>query len=96
MWYSAYEENRLNTPIMDKHLTVINYNELENFLIENKEAVIYVSVLENEEIRKFEKNFKNIINHYSLNNNLLYLDLSSESKDNKTYKNIKHLYIVIN
>ena len=60
MWYNAYEESKLNTMIMDKYLQVINYNELNNYLVENKDAVIYSSVLEDQKIRHFEKKFKNI------------------------------------
>ena len=40
MWYSAYENNKLTTPIMDKYMQVINYNELDNYLIENKNCII--------------------------------------------------------
>ena len=29
-WYETYNENKLYTSIMNKYLTVINYNELNN------------------------------------------------------------------
>lgn len=92
MWYGAYEDNKLNTPIMDKYLSVINYNELEDYLVENKNAVIYVSVLENEKIRVFEKKFKNIITDNSLNNSILYLDLTYESRENDLFLDFKNEY----
>lgn len=78
-WYDAYNENRLNTSIMDKYLTVINYNELDNYIIENKDAVIYVSILGNEDINKFEKKFKNLVSEHNLKNDILYLDISNEN-----------------
>lgn len=78
-WYDAYNENRLNTSIMDKYLTVINYNELDNYIIENKNAVIYVSILGNEDISKFEKKFKNLVYEHNLKNDILYLDISNEN-----------------
>lgn len=92
MWYGAYEDNKLNTPIMDKYLNIINYNELGDYLVENKDAIIYVSILENEDIRVFEKQFKNVINYNSLNNTILYLDLTSESKDISLFNDIKIRY----
>ena len=58
VWHSNNEENNLKIPIMDKYLRVINYNELDNFLVENKDSVIYVSKLNNKEIREFEKKLK--------------------------------------
>ena len=92
MWYNAYEESKLNTMIMDKYLQVINYNELNNYLVENKDAVIYSSVLEDQKIRHFEKKFKNIIIKNSLNNDILYLDLTEELKDKNITKDIKETY----
>lgn len=86
IWYDAYNENRLNTSIMDKYLTVINYNELDNYIIENKNAVIYVSILGNEDISKFEKKFKNLVSEHNLKNDILYLDISNENINIATNK----------
>ena len=85
-WYEAYNENKLNTSIMDKYLTVINYNELDNYIIENKNAVVYVSILGNEDINNFEKKFKNLISEHNLKNNILYLDISDENISEATKK----------
>lgn len=94
MWNNAYEESKLNTTIMDKYLQVINYNELNNYLIENKDAVIYISVLEDQKIRNFERKFKSIIVNNSLNSDILYLDLTSELKNNNTKKEIDKTYSI--
>ena len=85
-WYEAYNENKLNTSIMDKYLTVINYNELDNYIIENKNAVVYVSILGNEDINNFEKKFKNLVSEHNLKNNILYLDISDENISEATKK----------
>ena len=77
LWYKAYEESKINTPIMDKYLQVINYNELESYLLENENTIIYVSVVGDENIRSFEKKFKNIIVNNSLYD-ILYLNVSDE------------------
>lgn len=78
LWKNTYEKSKLQTPILDDYLLVINYNELNNYLVENKDAIIYVSKLNNENIRLFENKFKNIINKNNLNNKILYLDLTEE------------------
>ena len=80
-WYKTYNETKLNISIMSDYLTVINYNELDNYIIENKDAIIYVSVLGNEEINRFERKFKNIITENNLKNDILYLDLTNENQD---------------
>ena len=65
---------------------VINYNELDDYLVENKEAIVYVSVLNDEKIRMFENKFKNLIIKNDLNNKVLYLNLTNESVEiNKKY-----------
>ena len=41
MWKKTYEENKINSVVMDKYIQEINYNELNDYLIENKNTVIY-------------------------------------------------------
>ena len=79
-WYETYTESKLYTGILNDYLQVINYNELDDYVIENKDAVIYVSILGNEEIRKFEKKFKSTIINKNLRNNILYLDITNEKQ----------------
>lgn len=76
LWYLTYEESKLNNQIMDRYLQVINYNELEDYIRENKNAYVYVSVLEDKPIRNFEIEFKSTIIDNSLKKEILYLDLT--------------------
>lgn len=85
-WYETYNETKLNTSIMNNYLTVINYNELDNYITENKDAVIYVSILGDEQIYRFETNFKNTIVNNNLRNSILYLDLTNEDRTVATKK----------
>ena len=92
LWKNTYEKSKLQTPILDDYLLVINYNELNNYLVENKDAIIYISKLNNENIRLFENKFKNIINKNNLNNKILYLYLTEELKENNIVKEINKKY----
>ena len=85
-WYKAYNESKLYTNIMNQYLTVINYNELDNYITENKDAVIYVSILGSKEINKFEEKYKNNFIENNLKNNILYLDLTNENRIDATRK----------
>ena len=76
LWYLTYEESKLNNQIMDRYLQVINYNELEDYIRENKNSYVYVSVLEDKPIRNFEIKFKSTIIDNSLKKEILYLDLT--------------------
>lgn len=81
MWNKAYNESKINEPVLYKYMTVINYNELEDYLIENPDTIIYTSILEDKDIRGFENRFKNYIRNDKLDHDVLYMDITSEIKN---------------
>ena len=85
-WYETYNENKLYTSIMNKYLTVINYNELNNYITETPNTILYVSILGDKQINRFEEQFKNNISNSNLRNNILYLDITNEEKNDAMKK----------
>ena len=81
MWYDAYKETKLNMRILDNYMEVINYNELDNFLIESPNSIIYVSVLEDETIREFEKKLKKEFKNNKIDKQVLYMDITNDIRD---------------
>ena len=96
MWVDVYKESKINIPIMDKYMSVINYNELEDYVIENPDTIVYVSVLENEEIRGFEKKLKNKYKNKLVEHDLLYLDITNEIIDKDKKMNLMLDYSINN
>lgn len=96
LWYITYEESKLNETIMDRYLEVINYNELNDYIAENRNAMIYTSVLEDNNIRKFEIKFKNIIVRNALKDKILYMDMTDIFKDKIKYTELRNSYQVNN
>ena len=94
MWFDAYNETKLNRPILNKYMDVINYNELDNYLIENPNTILYVSILEDLEIRNFEKDFKEIFKKGKVDNYILYLDITEDIKDESIKKQMKDKYSI--
>ena len=92
MWYGELYTKKMNTPIMDEYLNIINYNELDTYLVENNSIIIYASVLQDDKIRSFEKKFIKVVEEYSLNNKILYLDLTEQYKNKKLYDSIANKY----
>jgi len=86
MWVDAYKESKINMPIMDRYMTVINYNELDNYVVENPDTIVYVSVLEDEKIREFEKKLKSKYKSNEIDKEVLYMNITDDLKD----KNIKN------
>lgn len=89
LWCIAYNENKLSNRIMDKYMDNINYNELDNYLVENNYSVIYVSILNNDEIREFEKEFKTLFKKKKITTNVLYMDVTENLElFNRKFSNI--------
>lgn len=91
-WQFSYEKIKLSTPIIEEYMQVINYNELNDYLIENKNAVIYSSKLGDKKIRDFEVRFKNLIIENSLKDKILYLNITSEINNENISKEMKNTY----
>lgn len=64
----------------------VGQDELQNYLIENPKIVLYVSSKENQNIKKFEKTFKNFVVEEELEDDILYLDLDSIDKNELNQK----------
>ena len=94
MWIEAYNDTKLNKPIMNKYMEVINYNELGAYLVENPNTIIYVSVLENKEIRDFEKQFKKIFKNRKVKKDILYLDVTENMKDEYIRNDLSSVYMI--
>lgn len=89
LWYLAYNENKLGNRIMDKYMDNINYNELDNYLVENNSAIVYTSVLNDNDIREFEKQFKLLFKKKKIKYNLLYMDVTDDLDSfNYKYSNV--------
>ncbi|MCM1370686.1 MAG: hypothetical protein NC181_02190 [Clostridium sp.] len=58
-----------------------NIDNLDNYLRENSNIIIYISVLENEETKQFEKEFYDFIVKNKLDKSIVYIDI-----DNINYK----------
>ena len=87
-WYSLYQyEKRGNSPITT-YMEIINYNEVENYIAENSDAIIYVSKSNNLKIRKFEEDNEKLFKKLELNYNILYMDAKDVNKNLKIKYNV--------
>jgi len=95
-WFDTYEESILNRRILDSYMQVINYNELDNYLVENPDTMLYVSVLQNKEIREFEKLVKQKYRDKLIENDILYLDITDLNDNEKNQLVMKYYYNNLN
>ena len=94
MWVGVYKESKVNLPILDRYMSVINYNELDNYVVENPDSMVYVSVLEDETIRNFEKKLKNKYKNNEIKNEILYMNITDEVNNKDVIKDMKSRYFL--
>ena len=76
-WYRNYKVERLNTPYIVDKLNTINYTELDNYIIENPNLIIYVGKNNSNECYEFEKDLYKILKDNDLIDESIFLDLSN-------------------
>lgn len=81
LWFVTYKEVKFSSNLT-KYFQVINYNELEEYIIENEDVYIYVSSLTDDEIN-YEKQLEKKLRLYALKNKVLYLDITNNIDNNK-------------
>lgn len=78
LWFVEYDSNSDYRAVLSDTMQVINDNELDSYLVENKDAIIYCSVTNESKIRQFDKKVKRLVNNYNVGNKILYLDLTNK------------------
>lgn len=82
LWFTEYEEEVKNVSVLSNYLQVINYNEVDNYIIENDKVYLYVTNT-NSDLNDFEYELKKFIVNNNLGKDILYLDISNNYNDNK-------------
>ena len=63
-------------------------------IVENPDTIVYVSVLENEKIRKFEKKLKNKYKEKEIEKELLYMNITDDIKDKNSVNDMISKYSI--
>jgi len=95
-WFDTYEESKLNMRILDSYMQVINHNEIDDYVIENPNAIIYVSMLQDKDIREFEIKFKQKYKERLVEKEILYLDMTNVNKEHINILKNKYYYNNLN
>ncbi len=80
-WYKTREEAKMPSGIMTGFLPEIRLEELDNFLLENVNIILYVSASTDESIKRFEKNVHDYIAREGLLRNFAYIDTKDLTED---------------
>ena len=72
--------------ILENYLQVINYEDVNNYVVENSNSLIYITS-KNSNYSEFEQDFSYLIKEYNLYNDILYLDISNNINNGIFYIN---------
>ena len=80
-WYNNYKVNRLTTPYIQNKINSISYEELDNYIIEYPNTIIYIGKNNDENCYNTEKNLYSVLRKNNLIENTVFLDLSTNYSD---------------
>lgn len=83
--------NLLSTSSIDKYLTEIKYDNISTHIIENSNAIVYVSNSSEDSSKVFEKEFKKVIKKYNLENEIVYININDTNLVDPIYQNAPQL-----
>jgi hypothetical protein len=74
-WYKIYKEELNNKAYITEYLNELMIDEYNNYINDNRNVVIYFGIPDDNNCYEFEKNFKTIINNYSLTEEIVYMNV---------------------
>ncbi len=76
-WYKTSKEYNIESSVMTNFLGEIKEVEIDNYILENPDIVIYISSGQEEQTKKFEKKLKNYIIKEEIKGQFIYLDCTN-------------------
>lgn len=84
------EELLLSTSISE-HLTEVKYNMINDYVVEEPNAIIYVSNSSEKKTKNFEKIFIPVIKKYNLENSIVFINIYEANIEDQFYQNAPEL-----
>ena len=81
-WYNTSKEYYQNNSIMSEYLSELRSDEINSYIIDNPNVVIYYASAKDTAIKSFEKKFKKLMEEHEIKNEIIYIDSSKEENKN--------------
>lgn len=75
--YKSSEGYMKNNSLLSEFLSQINYSEIENYIIDNPNSIMYLSSVDNKD-QSFERDFKKLITDHEIKSEVIYLEVDNE------------------
>lgn len=80
-WYNTSKIYYAQNSVLKDVVREIKNEELSNYVLENQKFILYVASGQDDRIKDFENDFKNLIQDMDLNENILYMNLDEVNTD---------------
>lgn len=80
-WYNASKEYYKNNSILSEYLSEIKGDEINSYLVDNPEVVIYYASSKDETIKSFENEFKKLIEQNEIKDEIIYINSKDENNN---------------
>jgi len=90
-WFEVYQEYEKEIPVIRGNLVEINPDDLEHYVLDNSDTIIYMCTANDDECRNFEKDFKKYIIKNDITDEIIYLNLTNIDGD-QFVKNFNQKY----
>ena len=90
--YISYREYQLTIPVLKDKLNEVTIAELDTYLIENTDAIIYIEVSEDENSREVAEYLYEVVKKRDLTERVVYLNISSVENKDEFFNNFNEKY----
>jgi hypothetical protein len=80
-WYDVYDQYQKEIPVIRDSLQEIVSDDLEHYVLENPNSLIYICTSSDEQCRNFEKKFKKLIEKEELGDEIIYLNVTDVDQE---------------
>lgn len=85
------KNNDLSVSLVQGYLEEVTYKDISTYVIEEPDAIIYVSNSSDNNSKKFEKKFIPLIKKYNLENKIIYININDTVINDLLYQNAPEL-----
>lgn len=93
-WYISYRDYELTIPVLKDKLNEVTVAELDTYLIENTDAIIYIEVSEDENSREVAEDLYEVVKERGLVERVVYLNISSVEDKERFFKDFSDKYML--
>jgi len=93
-WYNSYKTYEDSLPVLSGILSEVRYNEIDNYINDNRDVVIYISSSDDSNSRVVDKKLKKLIEKEHLKDRIVYYNITDVIDKEKLIDDFNNNYSV--